>query len=142
MKTFKELVHMAHDKSGDEELLNMMQWWYEASDTRIKSEVCEKLKHLAYRIPLEEAEHIVRAMRPRGQYWTHKQIKDYLSTKGITSGCVDYYLAMNMAYNDFYYTAQTFGLQNDVDFYYSLAKDFIEDPDAKPFKVERYFSED
>lgn len=141
MKTFKELVHMAHDKSGDEELLEMMQWWYDATDAKMKREVCEQLKKLAYRIPLDEAEQIVRAMRPRGQYWSYNQVKDFLATKKITTGCVDYYLVMNMAYNDFYYTAQNFGLQNEVEFYYSLAKDFIEDPDASPYKVERYFSE-
>ena len=40
---------------------------------------------------------------------------------------------------DFSATAKHFGLQNDVEFFYHLAKDFIEDPDAKPMKVEKYF---
>lgn len=74
-------------------------------------------------------------MRPAGQHWTHKQVKEYLATKGIT----DYYLVMNMVFNDYQKTAQLFNLQNDVEFYFSLARDFIEDVDAKPFKVERYF---
>lgn len=44
-----------------------------------------------------------------------------------------------MVYNDFMNTARAYGMQNDVDFFFSLAKDFIEDPDAKPLKVEKYF---
>ena len=41
--------------------------------------------------------------------------------------------------NDYYDTAKVFGLQNDAEFYLNLAKDFIEDPAAKPLKVEKYF---
>ena len=36
-------------------------------------------------------------------------------------------------------TAVMVGMQNDDEFYFSLACDFINDPDAKPFKVEKYF---
>lgn len=70
---------------------------------------------------------------------SYKQVKEYLATKGITDKLTDYYLVMNMVYNDYQRTAQTFGLQSDVEFYFSLARDFIEDVDAKPFKIERYF---
>ena len=36
-------------------------------------------------------------------------------------------------------TASMVGMQNDENFFLSLACDFINDPDAKPFKVEKYF---
>lgn len=51
---------------------------------------------------------------------------------------MDFY-GISMVYNDYYDTAKTFGLQNDPEFYFSLAKDFIDDPNAKPLKVEKYF---
>ena len=41
--------------------------------------------------------------------------------------------------NDYYDTAKVFGLQDDAECYFNLAEDFIEDPDAKPLKVEKYF---
>ena len=41
--------------------------------------------------------------------------------------------------NDCYDTTKVFGLQDDAEFYFNPAKDFIEDPDAKPLKVEKYF---
>lgn len=108
-------------------------------DPNLYDELIAKMEHLAYRIPKDEAERIVRNMRPKGQYWSLQQIREYLKTKGITENCVNWYLVMNMVYNDFYDTARTFGLQSDVEFFFSLAKDFIEDPDAKPMKVEKYF---
>jgi hypothetical protein len=44
-----------------------------------------------------------------------------------------------MCYNDYYNTAKHYGYAGDAEFYYCLAKDFIEDVDADPFKVEKYF---
>lgn len=108
-------------------------------DPMMFDEYMDKLEHLAYRIPRDEAERIVRAMRPKGQYWSYTQVMDLVKSKGVTSDWVNWYLVMNMVYNDFCATAKHFGLQNDVEFFYHLAKDFIEDPDSKPMKVEKYF---
>lgn len=118
-----------------EDMLNKLA----RKDPMMFDEYIDKLEHLAYRIPKEEAERIVRAMRPKGQYWSYAQVTDLVKSKGVTGDWVNWYLVMNMVYNDFCATAKHFGLQNDVEFFYHLAKDFIEDPDAKPMKVEKYF---
>lgn len=118
-----------------EDMLNKLA----RKDPMMFDEYIDKLEHLAYRIPKDEAERIVRAMRPKGQYWSYTQVMDLVKSKGVTSDWVNWYLVMNMVYNDFCATAKHFGLQNDVEFFYYLAKDFIEDPDAKPMKVEKYF---
>lgn len=91
-----------------------------------------------YSINREEAEKIVRAMKPYGEFWSYEQIKDYLKEKDIDD-CLDYYLAMNMVRNDYYDTAKKYMLQDDTEFYFSLAQDFLVDDDAKPFKVAKYF---
>lgn len=135
----KHLITKVHDKAGDEELMEILLWWYGMSDERTRQAVSDKMQHVAFQITPAEAEAHVKAMRPSGQHWTCKQIKEYLATKGITSHINDYYLVMNMAFNDYHRTAQAYGLQNDADFYFSIARDFIEDPDAKPYKIERYF---
>lgn len=135
----KHLITKVHDKAGDEELMNILLWWYDMSDMRIQQAVADKMQQIAFRISPAEAEVYVKAMRPAGQNWTYKQVKEYLATKGITERVTDYYLVMNMVFNDYQKTAQLFNIQNDVEFYFSLARDFIEDVDAKPFKVERYF---
>lgn len=118
-----------------EDMLNKLA----RKDPMMFDEYIDKLERLAYRIPKDEAERIVRAMRPKGQYWSYDQVMDLVKSKGVTGDWVNWYLVMNMVYNDFCATAKHFGLQNDVEFFYHLAKDFIEDPDAKPMKVEKYF---
>lgn len=135
----KHLITKVHDKAGDEELMNILLWWYDMSDMRTQQMVADKMQQVAFRISPAEAEAYVKAMRPAGQHWTPKQVKEYLATKGVTERVTDYYLVMNMVFNDYQKTAQLFNLQNDVEFYFSLARDFIEDVDAKPLKVERYF---
>lgn len=102
--------------------------------------ITDYLKEIAYCIPEEEAIKIVRHMEPKGQCWSFNQVKDYVSSQGITDNYVNWYLVMNMCYNDYYNTAKAYNLQNDTNFYFNLAKDFIFDPDAEPFKVEKYFS--
>ena len=142
MGRYCELMTKLIDKGvGDEvwtiseDMLNKLA----RKDPMMFDEYIDKLEHLAYRIPKEEAERIVRAMRPKGQYWSYTQVMDLVKSKGVTGDWVNWYLVMNMVYNDFCATAKHFGLQNDVEFFYHLAKDFIEDPDAKPMKVEKYF---
>ena len=142
MGRYCELMTKLIDKGvGDEvwtiseDMLNKLA----RKDPMMFDEYIDKLEHLAYRIPKDEAERIVRAMRPKGQYWSYTQVMDLVRSKGITGDCVNWYLVMNMVYNDYCATAKHFGLQNDVEFFYHLAKDFIEDPDAKPMKVEKYF---
>lgn len=134
------LIKTIHSKGEQEELLRILNWWYETSDSTISRAVLLKLEQLAYKITLPEAEQIVHTMQPQGQHWTARQVKDYIESKGDDAAAyINYYLVMNMAYNDYYGTAKLFGLQNDPEFFYSIARDFINDQDAKPFKIEKYF---
>lgn len=121
-------------------MVNVLEWWYNTSDSATQKAVMSKLEQLAYKITLPEAERIVKGMRPKGQNWSPKQIQEYLASRGSSDDYVTYYLVMNMAYNDYYGTAKMFGLQNNPEFYYSIARDFIEDQDADSFKVEKYFN--
>ena len=142
MGRYCELMTKLLDKGVEDEVWTISEDMLNKlarKDPMLFEEYIDKLEHLAYRIPKDEAERIVRAMRPKGQYWSYTQVMDLVRSKGITGDCVNWYLVMNMVYNDYCATAKHFGLQNDVEFFYHLAKDFIEDPDAKPMKVEKYF---
>lgn len=101
----------------------------------------QKLEEISCAIEPEQAKAIVAKMYPRGQKWTLEEVKRILLDKNIQGKDVKYYLAINMAYNDYYDTASAFGLQRDPEFFFMLAKDFVEDPDAKPMKIEKYFKE-
>lgn len=113
----------------------------ETTDRKLYEQVKGQLEDIAYSISKSDAEVIVRNMVPRGQHWSYKEMEEFCATKGISCATTDYYLVMNMVYNDYYDTASLYGLQNDVEFYYSLSKDFIDDPDGKPHKVARYFTD-
>ena len=142
MGRYCELMTKLLDKGVDDEVWTISEDMLNKlarKDPMMFEEYIDKLEHLAYRIPKDEAELIVRAMRPKGQYWSYTQVYDLVKSKGVTGDWVNWYLVMNMVYNDFCATAKHFGLHNDVEFFYHLAKDFIEDPDAKPMKVEKYF---
>lgn len=100
-----------------------------------------ELEDLACRISADEAERIVKAMHPYGEKWSMETITAFIVTKNVSKDeCIHYYLVMNMMYNDYRDTAQRHGLDN-ADFYFELSRDFIEDADAKPYKVERYFDD-
>lgn len=144
MGKYCELMTKLLDKGVEDEIWTISEDMLNKlsrKDPTLYSSYIDQLEQLAYRIPKEEAERIVRAMRPKGQYWTYTQIVDLVKPKGVTGDWTNWYLVMNMMYNDYCNTAKMYGLQNDVDFFYHLAKDFIEDPDAKPMKVEKYFLE-
>lgn len=141
---YKLLVEMIHQKHLDsDQLIEINSKAFEAlknADPKTYENLKQWLENLAYSISKEDAEKIVKAMEPRGQVWSCDQVKELVEARGIHDNFVDWYLVMNMCYNDYYDTAKIYGLQNDENFYFNLAKNFIEDPDAKPHKVARYFS--
>lgn len=144
MSCYEDLIKKIREKdipTADSD--SIIKWAFDAlerSDSRIYKEIMQKMENMAYSISPAQAESIVKSMRPRGQVWTMEQVKEYVTSKGVHDNYCDWYLVMNMCYNDFYSTAKMYGLQNETDFYFNLAKDFIEDPDAEPHKVAKYFS--
>lgn len=142
MGRYRELIVKAMDKGAEEEAWELADEAMEKLRRKhpdMYEELMEDLECLAYKIPADEAMQIVKNMRPKGQNWSMQQVKDMCRSHGIDKDIVNWYLVLNMCYNDYCNTAKAFGLQGDPDFYWSLAKDFIEDPDAKPLKVEKYF---
>ena len=140
-----KILHKIKEKSDVpwEEINEINCQAYEAlehADPRKYKELICSLENIAYAIDRPQAEMIVRNMRPKGQIWSIEQVKEYAMQKGVAGNWIDWYLVMNMCYNDYYNTAKIYGFQNDIDFYFNLAKDFIEDPDAEPHKVARYFT--
>ena len=139
----KELYESAQQKDDSGMLccaVSGMLDTLERNNPKMYMEFVEKLENIAYSIPNVESERIVKNMSPNGQHWGYNEIEKLCNSKGITERINEYYLVMNMAYNDYYNTAHKYGLQNDVEFYWSLACDFIDDPDATPHKVAKYFS--
>lgn len=145
MTTVREVIDQISNKHDTDEVWSMV--WDKVCeamsrlDSRTYQNLVEELQEILYWIPRDEAERIVRNMKPYGEYWNYEAIKQLLESKNYHDNVCQWYLVMNMCYNDYYSTAKMYGLQGDVDFYFNLAKNFIEDPDAAPFKVNKYFAQ-
>lgn len=135
------LLDKIYDQNYQGDLKQVIEDLYCKLDSKHQELLCDSLKAVAYQIPLEKARKIVQSMTPFSEKWSYEAVKDYLLTKGIPPNQnIHYYLAMNMAYNDYYKTAEAFGQKDNPEFYFSIARDFIEDPDAGKLKVEMYFN--
>lgn len=127
----------------DERMYKMNQIYYDMADyiKEVNPQMYEKYVNEAegilYNITDDDAMNIVRRMAPFGEHWNKTDIYNFVRGQG-EEPCVDWYLVMNMMYNDYYQTAKRFGLDTP-DFYYNLSRDFIRDADAKPYKVQKYF---
>lgn len=133
------LLGLVHEKHREKLLDEALEEFYEKLSTDNKREFKKMLKGVALHIDHKEAREIVTRMNPSGEHWTMEQIEKAIAERGVHHDkLIYYYLVMNMAYNDYKHTAEMFGLDT-VDFYFCIAHDFIEDPDAKEFKVEKYF---
>ena len=136
-----EIMEQVHKKGRNEEAFRLITEYVPKLSTDAKKEFCHKLEGIAYALTPEEAKQIVSHMIPYGEHWSCDKVKEYLIKKDATTEhLMYYYLVMNMTYNDYMNTAITFSLKDNPDFFYSLAKDFINDADAAPYKVEKYFS--
>lgn len=143
MSAYTDLVNavISNKKATMEELLANSNKAFESlkyADMGAYNEVMAELENMYYCIDEEQARSIVRAMRPYGENWSYETIKEYITSKGETA-VTDYYLLMNMARNDYYETARSVDADDDANFYYMIAHDFINDADAKPHKVAKYF---
>ena len=50
-----------------------------------------------------------------------------------------FWVALNMIYSDYVKVAKKFGVGDKIDFYVDMAKAFLDDKDAGPDKLARYY---
>nr|DAU88599.1 MAG TPA: ATP synthase subunit alpha [Caudoviricetes sp.] len=144
MSCYNELIDRLRSKNVPKaETDSLMEWGFSAlekADPKTYEEIMHKMEGLAYSISQQEAESIVKAMKPSGEKWPIRDIHDVMRAHGVSGDPTEWYLVMNMAWNDYKSTGDKFGAGNDTDFYFCIAKDFITDADAKPYKVAKYFA--
>ncbi len=74
-----------------------------------------------------------------GPHWSMEQTNQVKSQKGIACGPIEFFVAMNMVYSDYAAVAKKLGA-NNVDFYACMAEAFLDDKDALPDKLARYYT--
>lgn len=74
----------------------------------------------------------------RGAHWSYDQTLNLLEQKKYDCDPMDFYVAMNMLYSDYYKVAKKFNV-NNTEFYAALAEAFLCDKDAGDDKLVRYY---
>lgn len=87
---------------------------------------------------MEWAQNMENADGTRGPHWSMEQTEEYRAKRGIDSDPLKWWLAMNMIYSDYCKVADRVNA-NNLDFYVYMAKAFLDDKDAEPDKLARYY---
>ena len=146
MKEYREMIDHIIDSDNREDMIELkialdeLMHELEKEDHHLFDKTINKLEDIIYNISDDEAKHIVHSMKPFAEHWSWDEVKNYIEQKGIYKYYTKYYLVMNMLYNDYYDVAVNYGHANDPEFFYELANAFINDVDAKPHKVDKYFT--
>lgn len=90
----------------------------------------EKAKHWLDQLQNEDGTH--------GPHWTLDQVKQVVKQKMLNLDPLETWVALNMIYSDYYPVAKKFNV-NNTEFYLEMAKAFLEDKDADPGKLQKYF---
>ena len=95
-----------------------------------------KLYEMAYgKVVNEEmAEKWVKEMQPVGLHWTMEETTNAMQSLGYNMNKVDFFIVANMMYNDYYDL-----VKDDETLALKLAKDWLNDKDAKEDKLYQYW---
>lgn len=74
-----------------------------------------------------------------GAHWTFDQAKRIMEQRSIEENPVEWWAAINMIYSDYYEVAKKHNVGGTVDFFADMAKAFLDDKDAGPNKIARYY---
>lgn len=83
--------------------------------------------------------HMRNADGSTGEHWTLEQTSKVLRDKGLGCPVTEFYAAINMMWSDYAKVAEKFGV-NNLDFWSAMAAAFLEDKDAVPDKLIRYYN--
>ncbi len=74
-----------------------------------------------------------------GPHWNMSQTDTVMAQKGIECDPTEFFVAMNMMYSDYCKVFRKFGVGDKIDFYACMAQAFLDDKDAHPDKLARYY---
>lgn len=75
----------------------------------------------------------------KGPHWSIDQVKMLMGQKGVSADPWEFMAALNAMYSDYSKVFKKHGIGDKMDLYVDLAKAFIDDKDAQPDKMARYY---
>lgn len=119
----KDVVNMSLDKFKEED-----PEFYKYLESLLYETLYGKV------ISSDMAHNWTKCMLPYHEHWTKEQTDEILKAHGINATPLDFYVVLNMMYNDY---RDVLGVE-DIDIYIKLAKGWLEDSDAKDCKLYNY----
>ena len=122
------------EKLGD--MLTEIIYETKESHPEIYKKYKTELYEMAYGKNLsdEMAEKWVKDMKPIGMHWTIEETTNAMKSLGYNFDDVDFFTVANMMYNDYYNL-----VKDDEELALKLAKDWLDDVDAKKDKLYCYW---
>ena len=74
-----------------------------------------------------------------GPHWSLEQTKQVMTQRSINCDPYEFWAALNMIYSDYSKVAKKHNVGGNLDFYVDMAKAFLEDKDAAPDKLAKYY---
>lgn len=127
------------EKEDLEDILCDMLEELEKCEIHLFHKLSNMLEDVLYSIDKTEAVDIVHSFEPNGETFSMERVREILHRSGISEDyLIDYYLVMNMMYNDYksYAESKRLDLQ---EFCIEMSKLFINDVDAPRHKICKYF---
>lgn len=87
---------------------------------------------------MEWTRHMENADGSQGPHWPMEKTEEARNQRGIQCDPLEFYVAMNMMYSDYVKVAEKVNCSS-MDFYAYMAKAFLDDKDAQPDKLARYY---
>lgn len=87
---------------------------------------------------MEWGKHMENADGSHGPHWTMEKTEEARKQRNIQCDPLEFYVAMNMMYSDYVKAAEKINCSS-MDFYAYMAKAFLDDKDAQPDKLARYY---
>lgn len=135
---YKKIIRKIVDNGKKEDMEKIsditedaMEHLRECDEEKYDEIMCD-LKELAYGkvITEEDAHQWVINMKPYGEHWN---MATTTSVKNGNFKDIDWYIVMNMMYNDYYSVAE-----DDTELYVKMAQSFLDDKDAIENKLYNY----
>lgn len=75
-----------------------------------------------------------------GPHWTMEQTEIVKNQRGIQWEATEFWVAMNLVYSKYGEIFRTYGVRDKIFLYADIAYAFLNDKDATPGKLARYFT--
>ena len=135
-KVYMKDIDFAKHKESLTDIIDMLMCEVRETEPELYKHIECTLYEDAYgkKISEEMAHEWVRSMQPVGMHWKHEETMEAMRNLGYNLNPTEFFVVANMMYNDYFNL-----VREDEMLALKLAKDWLEDTDAKEHKLYEYW---